>query len=113
MPKFTESITEPGRAHYKVEMSFVVVFHASIVSQHHGCTVFFWTRVTHYRTISIQAVESVQKAGKVCILDIDVQGVQKVKQSTLEPLYIFIAPPSHEELGKYTWGVVNVDIENF
>jgi guanylate kinase len=27
-------------------------------------------------------------------LDIDVQGVQSVKQSSLEPLYLFIAPPS-------------------
>jgi hypothetical protein len=66
----------------------------------------FHSHVSHALLVflgpSIQAVESVQKAGKVCILDIDVQGVQKVKQSTLEPLYIFIAPPSQEELGTYT-----------
>jgi guanylate kinase len=29
-----------------------------------------------------------------------VQGVQKVKESSLDPLYIFIAPPSFEELEK-------------
>lgn len=45
-------------------------------------------------------MESVQKSGKVCILDIDIQGVQKVKQSSLEPIYVFIAPPSREELEK-------------
>jgi guanylate kinase len=51
---------------------------------------------------SIEAVESVQKSGKICILDIDVQGVQKVKASSLvpPPRYIFIAPPSKEELEK-------------
>ena len=49
---------------------------------------------------SIAAVESVQSQGKICILDIDVQGVQKVKQSSLDPHYVFIAPPSREELEK-------------
>lgn len=47
---------------------------------------------------SIAAVESVQKSGRICILDIDIQGVQKVKQSSLSPRYLFIAPPSEEAL---------------
>ena len=47
---------------------------------------------------SVAAVENVQKAGKVCVLDIDVQGVQKVKESSLTPIYLFIAPPSMQEL---------------
>lgn len=41
-----------------------------------------------------------QKSGKICVLDIDVQGVRKVKESSLSPIYIFIAPPSREELEK-------------
>lgn len=45
---------------------------------------------------SVAAVESVQNSGKICILDIDVQGAQSVKKSSLEPIYIFIAPPSME-----------------
>jgi len=49
---------------------------------------------------SIAAVETVQGQGKVCVLDIDVQGVQKVKKSGLEPIYLFIAPPSMSELEK-------------
>ncbi|KAL7580350.1 hypothetical protein ACA910_004379 [Epithemia clementina (nom. ined.)] len=53
-----------------------------------------------YYGTSVAAVESVQANGKVCILDIDVQGVQKVKQSSLQPYYIFIAPPSMEALEK-------------
>ena len=40
----------------------------------------------------------VQAQRKICILDIDIQGVQKVKLSSLECKFIFIAPPSMEEL---------------
>jgi guanylate kinase len=38
--------------------------------------------------------------GKICILDIDVQGVQSVKKASLEPepRYIFVRPPSVEDL---------------
>jgi guanylate kinase len=53
-----------------------------------------------YYGTSVAAVESVRKQGKICILDIDVQGVQKVKESSLQPLYLFISPPSMESLEK-------------
>ena len=36
----------------------------------------------------------VQDLQKICILDIDIQGVQQVKSSVLQCKYIFIAPPS-------------------
>lgn len=49
---------------------------------------------------SFAAVESVQNQGKICILDIDIQGVQNVKKSSLNPIYLFIAPPSMQELEK-------------
>lgn len=52
----------------------------------------------NYYGTSFSAVTSVQSKGQVCILDIDVQGVQIVKSSTLDPYYIFIAPPSMEAL---------------
>jgi len=51
-------------------------------------------------SFSIAAVESVQKNGKICVLDIDVQGVRNVKKSSLNPFYVFIAPPSRDELEK-------------
>jgi guanylate kinase len=35
-----------------------------------------------------------------CILDIDVQGARSVKASSLEAIFIFICPPSMEELEK-------------
>lgn len=47
---------------------------------------------------SIAAVEKVKSQGKVCILDIDIQGVQSVKKSTLDAKYLFIFPPSSDAL---------------
>ncbi|CAH1985909.1 unnamed protein product [Acanthoscelides obtectus] len=44
------------------------------------------------------AVEDVKKAGKICVLDIDTQGVKQVKQTDLNPWLIFIEPPSLEVL---------------
>lgn len=47
---------------------------------------------------SYKAVEHVRSKGKICILDIDVQGVHNVKKSQLDCRYIFVAPPSMEAL---------------
>ncbi|KAI8967531.1 guanylate kinase [Mycotypha africana] len=47
---------------------------------------------------SIKAVEDVVAEGKVCMLDIDMQGVQSVKKTALNPKYIFVQPPSMEIL---------------
>ncbi|KAJ0042228.1 hypothetical protein Pint_17922 [Pistacia integerrima] len=47
---------------------------------------------------SIEAVEVVADDGKRCILDIDVQGARSVRASSLEAIFIFICPPSMEQL---------------
>lgn len=47
---------------------------------------------------SIAAVELVQAAGKVCVLDIEIEGVKQLKNSHLNGLYVFVEPPSIEEL---------------
>lgn len=39
-----------------------------------------------------------RKSGKVCVLDIDMQGVMQIKKSDLDPLLVFIKPPSVSEL---------------
>ncbi|KAL3826939.1 hypothetical protein ACHAXA_006019 [Cyclostephanos tholiformis] len=52
----------------------------------------------NYYGTSIASVESVQGKNLICLLDIDVQGAQKVKASSLDAHYLFIAPPSTEEL---------------
>ncbi|KAL0346250.1 UNVERIFIED_CONTAM: Guanylate kinase [Sesamum radiatum] len=49
---------------------------------------------------SVEAVEVVTDRGKRCILDIDVQGARSVRASSLEAVFIFICPPSFEELEK-------------
>ncbi|GAB4823756.1 hypothetical protein N2152v2_010802 [Parachlorella kessleri] len=47
---------------------------------------------------SLEAVEAVAAAGKCCVLDIDVQGARQVRKSALPAIFVFIAPPSMEEL---------------
>ena len=46
----------------------------------------------------MKAVADVQLQGKVCILDIDMQGVRSIKQTELSSVYIFIKPPSIDVL---------------
>ncbi|KAL3632461.1 Guanylate kinase 2 [Castilleja foliolosa] len=47
---------------------------------------------------SVEAVDAVSDKGKRCILDIDVQGARSVRASSLEAIFIFISPPSFDEL---------------
>lgn len=47
---------------------------------------------------SKKAVENVQKHGKVCVLDIEIEGVKQVRNSHLNPILVFIEPPSIKEL---------------
>lgn len=49
---------------------------------------------------SIEAVDVVSDAGKRCILDIDVQGARSVRANSLDAIFIFVCPPSFEELEK-------------
>lgn len=49
---------------------------------------------------SQQAVEAVQKEGRICLLDIDVQGAQSVHEQNkfVGTRFVFLLPPSLEEL---------------
>jgi guanylate kinase len=55
----------------------------------------------HYGT-SFAAIDSVTNTGKICILDIDIQGVENVKKSDKvdqsKVVYAMLVPPSIEEL---------------
>lgn len=44
------------------------------------------------------AVEELQSKGKVCILDIEMEGVKQMRKSHLKARYLFLSPPSMEEL---------------
>ena len=47
---------------------------------------------------SKKSVADVQKQGKICVLDIDIQGAQKVAATAIPFVGIFVKPPSREEL---------------
>lgn len=44
------------------------------------------------------AVQKVVEQGKICVLDIDVQGAESVKAANIGAQYVFIKPPSMQEL---------------
>ncbi|XP_060889548.1 guanylate kinase 1b isoform X2 [Labrus bergylta] len=46
------------------------------------------------------AIEDVQAKNLICILDVDIQGVRRIKETDLNPIYISIQPPSMEILEK-------------
>ncbi|XP_026053988.1 guanylate kinase-like isoform X1 [Carassius auratus] len=46
------------------------------------------------------AVQAVQAKNKICILDIDMQGVKNIKRTDLNPIYVSIQPPSMDILEK-------------
>eukprot|EP01132_Coremiostelium_polycephalum_P006756 gene6756-8378_t len=52
----------------------------------------------NYYGTSKKALNDVIENGKICVLDIDVQGCEKIKKTGVELKYIFISPPSNEEL---------------
>lgn len=47
---------------------------------------------------SYAAVEAIEAKGKICVLDIEMEGVKQMHKSHLKARYLFIAPPSFEEL---------------
>ncbi|ODQ81931.1 hypothetical protein BABINDRAFT_160156 [Babjeviella inositovora NRRL Y-12698] len=53
----------------------------------------------NYYGTTIKAVQDVaEKQKRTCILDIDMQGVKSVKKTDLNARFLFLAPPSVEEL---------------
>ncbi|KAI8610611.1 hypothetical protein BC830DRAFT_726444 [Chytriomyces sp. MP71] len=47
---------------------------------------------------SMEAIDKVTEEGKVCIMDLEIEGVLALKRSHLKPLYVFITVPSLEVL---------------
>eukprot|EP00775_Hariotina_reticulata_P003582 gene3582-3848_t len=53
---------------------------------------------------SKQAVQDTLAAGKVAVLDVDVQGARSIREAGLPALFVFVAPPSLEELERRLQG---------
>lgn len=54
---------------------------------------------SHFYGTSYGAVKNIQNSGRICIIEIDVQGVQTMKRNkNFEAKYIFVSPPSIEDL---------------
>ncbi|RWS11297.1 Guanylate kinase-like protein [Dinothrombium tinctorium] len=49
---------------------------------------------------SKKSVKEVQSQGKICILEVEIEGVKNLKKTDLCPRYVFIKPPSLEILEK-------------
>lgn len=47
---------------------------------------------------SKEAVRAVQAMNRICVLDVDLQGVRSIKKTDLCPIYIFVQPPSLDVL---------------
>ncbi|XP_021342425.1 guanylate kinase-like [Mizuhopecten yessoensis] len=47
---------------------------------------------------SQQAVLDIEKTGRICILDVEINGVKNIKKTDLNPRYVFLKPPSMEVL---------------
>ncbi len=47
---------------------------------------------------SKKAVIDVQSSGKICILDVEMDGVKNLKKTHLNPRFVFVKPPSMEIL---------------
>lgn len=52
----------------------------------------------NYYGTSFESIREASKNGKICILEIDLKGCESIDKSEFDAKYIFIAPPSHEEL---------------
>lgn len=58
----------------------------------------YWEVKGNLYGISFESVEKVQSKGKICILEISIDGVMNIKKSSMNACFLFIAPPSIEEL---------------
>ena len=56
--------------------------------------------VNHYYGTSLKVIEEKLKAGVDVLLDIEVQGAAKVRAKCPDAVFIFIIPPSFEELSR-------------
>jgi guanylate kinase len=52
----------------------------------------------NYYGTSKKSIKDVQSSGKICILDIEIEGVKSLKKTDLNPRFVFVKPPNLEIL---------------
>ncbi|KAL8827918.1 MAG: hypothetical protein Q9170_006817, partial [Blastenia crenularia] len=52
----------------------------------------------NYYGTSVKAVKDVAEKGRICVLDIEMEGVKQVKHTDLHARFLFLSPPSVETL---------------
>ncbi|KAL8656214.1 MAG: hypothetical protein Q9210_000409 [Variospora velana] len=52
----------------------------------------------NYYGTSVKAVKDVAEKGRICVLDIEMEGVKQVKKTDLNARFLFLSPPSIEVL---------------
>ena len=82
---------DPGAYHFITPIKFKSLIEEDFFVE--------WSRVhDSLYGISRQSLEETWEAGQVAIMDIDIQGVDKIKSIYPDAVSIFILPPSIEEL---------------
>jgi guanylate kinase len=60
-----------------------------------------WAKVhDNYYGVQKKEIDRIRDAGKIPVFDVDVQGAKNLKQSLHDAVFIFILPPSIEELAE-------------
>lgn len=94
----TTRAPRPGETHGK-DYNFATV--EEFKSMIDGGKFIEWAQFSgNYYGTTVDSVKAVQESGKTCILDIDMQGVKAVKTKDLNARFLFIAPPSVDDLRK-------------
>jgi len=63
-----------------------------------------WAEIYGHRYGTSQAlVEKIREEGRDVILDIDGQGARQLREKDLQGIFIFLLPPSYEELERRLW----------
>jgi len=52
----------------------------------------------NYYGTSKKSVKEVQSSGKICVLDVEIEGVKNLKKTDLNPRFVFIKPPNLDAL---------------
>lgn len=86
----------PGEEHGK---EYFFVEHDEFESSIQNEDFIEFTRFSNnYYGTSKKAVIDVQSSGKICILDVEMDGVKNLKKTHLNPRFVFVKPPSMEIL---------------